>query len=77
MQERTCGSCGQARLVELEMRAKGGQLLTMLSCTRCESRVWLADGQPVVMSEVLKLTAGDPEFAVQPSASSSRRSARR
>ena len=27
------------------MRNKGGPLLTMLSCSQCENRTWLADGE--------------------------------
>lgn len=59
------------------MKVKGGQTLTMLSCTRCETRSWLADGAPVSMADVLKITAGDPDFVVQPSVKTQRRAARR
>jgi hypothetical protein len=60
-------------LVELEMKVKGGQVLTMLSCSQCETRTWLSDGAPVSVADVLKLTAGDPEFTVTPSVKAQRR----
>jgi hypothetical protein len=41
----------------------------MLSCPKCETRSWYADGSPVTMQEVLKITANDPEFVVMPTAS--------
>ena len=65
----TCLVCGQGRPIELQMQAKNGQVLTMLSCPRCETRSWYADGTPVTMQEVLKITANDPEFVVMPVAS--------
>lgn len=63
----TCFVCGRGRPIELQMRAKNGQLLTTLSCPTCETRSWYADGSPVSMQEVLKITANDPEFVVMPS----------
>jgi hypothetical protein len=48
------------------MKAKNNQVLTMLSCPRCETRSWYADGAPVTMGEVLRITANDPEFVVMP-----------
>lgn len=62
-----CERCGRASTIELEMRAKGGQLLTMLSCSRCEHRSWRADDQPVSMAEVLRITSGDADFTMAPS----------
>lgn len=58
-----CTSCGRGRPLAVDMKAKTGQQLTMLSCPRCEARTWLADGVAVPMEEVLKITSGDPEFA--------------
>ena len=77
MTERSCPECGQPNPVELAMTVKGGQELTMLSCGRCEARSWLSDGAPVSKSDVLKLTSGDPDFAVVPSAKTQRRTAQR
>lgn len=57
-----CTSCGRGRPLAVDMKAKTGQQLTMLSCPRCETRTWLADGVAVPMEEVLKITSGDPEF---------------
>ena len=68
-----CTNCDKGNDVELEMTAKNGQLLTMASCPRCETRTWTSDGAPVAMDEVLKITSGNPEFAVTPSASTTRR----
>lgn len=69
----TCAHCGRPGPVELEMKVKSGQTLTMLSCSACETRSWLADGEPVEMADVLKITAGDPDFTVTPSVKSQRR----
>jgi hypothetical protein len=77
MAERTCATCGRPGPIELEMTVGGGQTLTLLSCSRCETRSWLADGEPVSMDDVLKITAGDPDFTVSPSPTTQRRSARR
>ncbi|MBK5306137.1 MAG: hypothetical protein JJD92_05565 [Frankiaceae bacterium] len=77
MTERRCPECGQPNPIELEMKVKGGQALTMLSCGRCEARSWLSDGEPVSKSDVLKLTAGDPDFTVVPSPKTQRRTAKR
>ena len=49
------------------MRGKDGHTLTMLSCPRCESRTWFADGEPVERTDVLKLSAGNPDFVMSPS----------
>jgi hypothetical protein len=64
-----CLVCGRDRPIELQMVAKNDQVLTMLSCPKCETRSWYADGSPVTMQEVLKITANDPEFVVMPTAS--------
>ena len=77
MATRTCSACGRPEPVELEMKVKSGQTLTFVSCTRCETRSWLADGVPVPMEEVLKITAGDPDFTVKPSVKTQRRTAPR
>lgn len=73
MTKTTCAACGRSAPPELQMQLKNGKTLTMASCPRCESRSWAADGQPVTMSEVLALTAGDPEFTLSPSSSKGRR----
>src|SRR4051812_4007030 len=62
-----CVNCGRERPMELQMSAKNGQVLTMVSCPKCETRSWYADGTAVTMDEVLKITANDPEFVVMPS----------
>ena len=70
---RSCASCGKPGPVELEMKVKSGQTLTMLSCSTCETRTWLADGEPVPVADILKITAGDPDFVVTPSVKTQRR----
>ena len=67
-----CVACGGNSLLELQMTAAGGQIMTMISCNQCEHRSWLADGEPVSLSEVLKITANDPDFVVIPGARKSR-----
>ena len=62
-----CIACGHKSPFELQMTAKNKQLLTMVSCPKCETRSWYADDTPVTMQEVLKITANDPEFVVMPS----------
>ena len=71
-----CLVCGRDRPIELQMVAKNDQVLTMLSCPKCETRSWYADGAPVTMQEVLRITANDPEFVVMPVASRARGAAR-
>jgi DNA-directed RNA polymerase subunit RPC12/RpoP len=73
----TCVACGREGPVELQMTVKSGQVLTMVSCPKCESRSWYADGTPVSKEEVLKITANDPEFVVVPSPSKARARPRR
>ena len=60
----TCSRCDRGSVVELEMKAKTGQVLAMSSCTRCETRTWTADGQAVSRDEVLRITSGNPDFEV-------------
>jgi hypothetical protein len=57
------------------MTVGSGTTLTLLSCSRCEGRTWLADGELISMDEVLKLTSGDPDFAVAASPRKQRRRA--
>ena len=71
-----CTNCERPGLVELEMKVRSVLVLTMLSCSRCEARSWLADGRPAQMQDVLKLTSGDPDFVVRTSSRSLRRTAR-
>jgi hypothetical protein len=59
-----CPGCGKGRPIELQMTTRTGQVLTMLSCPRCELRTWTSDGEPVPMDQVLKLTSGNPDFAM-------------
>lgn len=61
-----CSRCGRARPIELEMKLKSGQTLRMISCTRCETRSWTADGEPMELDDVLRLTSGDPDFVKSP-----------
>ena len=63
-----CATCGRSNPVELQMTTKSGQVLTMVSCTRCEARTWFADGRRLDMKDVLKATSGDPDFEVTPAA---------
>lgn len=69
-----CTNCGQGRLVELEMTVKSGEVLTMTSCQRCETRTWAADGRPVDREELLRITSGNPDFTPTPSERTTRRS---
>jgi hypothetical protein len=68
-----CPRCSNGTLIELEMTAKNGQVLALASCTRCETRTWASDGSPISMDEVLRITSGDPDFAVVPSEKKVRR----
>jgi hypothetical protein len=64
---RRCEKCDRPNPVELAMKVKSGQTLTMLSCSGCEARSWLADGEPIAKEDMLKLTSGDPDFAMRTS----------
>ena len=63
----TCRECGHPNLVQLGITSKAGQRLSLMSCTRCESRTWTADGEPVTREQMLSITAGDPDFVMTPS----------
>ena len=65
-QQATCPECGHRGVVELGMTAKNGQQLCLLSCTRCETKSWTSDGHPVSREEVLRITAGNPDFVMAP-----------
>jgi len=67
MPEQVCATCGQPRPLELQMTVKPDRVLTMVSCSRCETRTWFADGEQISMDDVLKITSGNPEFVVNPS----------
>lgn len=71
-----CSRCDRGTVVELEMTTKSGEKLALASCTRCETRTWTSDGVPVDRQDVLKITSGDPDFAVTPSARKSPRPGR-
>lgn len=64
---RTCSSCGRQRPVELQMTVKAGPVITLLSCTACENRSWLVDGEPASVDVVLAAAAGDADFVLAPS----------
>lgn len=64
---RTCSACGKEGPVELQMTVKAGPELTLLSCSRCETRTWLVDGEPAGVEAVLAAAAGDPSFVLEPS----------
>ena len=68
MPEQVCATCGQPRPLELQMTVKPDRVLTMVSCSRCETRTWFADGEQISMDDVLKITSGNPDFVVNPSA---------
>ena len=53
-----CPRCGSAGQVELQMRNKDGPQLTMLSCSQCENRTWLADGELLSREEALAVVSG-------------------
>lgn len=72
---RTCNSCGRQRPIELEMTVKAGPVLTLLSCTTCEHRTWLVDGQAAGVGDVLAAAAGDEDFLLSPSRRISRKRA--
>jgi hypothetical protein len=59
------------------MTVKSGAVLTMLSCPRCETRSWLADGEPVSKDDVLRMTSGDADFVMTAPAKKPRRTAAR
>ena len=60
-----CPSCGGPQPIELSMKAKNGQTLTMVSCPRCEARTWYSQGEPVRRDEALQIANGDPDFEMR------------
>lgn len=75
MRRTACLNCGREGPIELEMKVKGGQTLSMISCTSCECRTWFADGEQVTSQQALQLAAGDPSFVITPSVKTKRRTA--
>lgn len=53
----TCPTCRSTALVEIGLRVKE-ELLTMHSCSMCESRWWDKAGERVTLPSVLALVAG-------------------
>jgi hypothetical protein len=49
----TCPKC-RARLVEIGLKIKE-RSVTMHSCSRCDTRWWHTDGDPVGLTNVLEL----------------------
>lgn len=72
---RTCSSCGRPRPVELQISVKAGPVITMMSCSACENRSWLIDGEPASRDAVLAAAAGDADFVLAPSRRSVREAA--
>lgn len=46
------------------MTARGGEALELVSCPRCETRTWFADGQPLTQEELFRLASGNPDFGL-------------
>jgi len=65
-----CPACSVGKQIELEITTKAGEVLTLQSCMRCETRTWLTGGHRIDRDEVLRLSAGDADFALQPNVSS-------
>ncbi len=51
-----CPRCKTSRLMEI-VTTVGDQEVTMRSCSRCDSRWWDRDGEPVALPEVLELAS--------------------
>ena len=49
-----CPRCKTARLVEIRVTVKE-RLVTMRSCSRCDSRWWDSDGESVPLPRVVEL----------------------
>lgn len=47
------------------MQVKSGRVLTMTSCSHCEVRTWVCDGEVLTQQEALQLAAGDPDFLLK------------
>lgn len=63
---RSCSTCGRERPVQLQMTVRAGPVITLLSCSACEDRIWLIDGEPGSVAEVLAAIAGDDGFVLGP-----------
>ena len=50
----TCPNCRVARLVQIGMVLKD-RVVTMHSCSRCDTRWWDSDGEKVGLPNVLEL----------------------
>lgn len=51
-----CPACRSTDLVEIHLRPRG-ELVTMRSCSRCESRWWHKGGELVSLPSVLEIVA--------------------
>ncbi len=49
-----CPTCRVAAVSEISLKLKGSRV-TMHSCSRCDTRWWDQDGQPVPLNDVVEL----------------------
>jgi len=52
-----CPVCRTKQIVEIGINL-GDSAVTLHSCSKCETRWWERDGEPVEVNGVLSLTAG-------------------
>lgn len=62
-----CRGCGRSNPLELQMTVRSGQTLSLVSCPRCETRTWFADGEPISEDELYRLASGKSDFTLTPS----------
>lgn len=55
-----CPRCRNSQLVEINLTV-GGEQVTMRSCSRCETRWWEHDGEPMSLEHVRALAAPGKE----------------
>jgi transposase-like protein len=52
-----CPRCKTSRLVDIQVTLRE-QLVTMHSCSRCDSRWWESEGQSLALQRVVELATG-------------------
>lgn len=63
----SCGGCGRAGPLQLQMTVRTGETLSLVSCPRCETRTWFADDDPISRDDLYRLASGKDDFTLSPS----------
>lgn len=57
-----CMCCGYPAPLTIRLAPPGAAPLTLVTCTKCEHRVWTGPGGAVQRTDLLRSLAGNPRF---------------